>query len=160
MRRVTALNQHRLNSAVVPTDDSRSQHAHTTSLLVASLPSIVFEASTGSRPESAARKPHHDSLDNLDNDAVVSVGGQWPLWSRHSSSSLDIESQSQSQSQSRSLAQAQGNSSDRGVATDKDTMCMVCLSSLPFLDFVPAEGILFVTLSSDQPTCYSVVIVI
>ena len=120
MRRVTALNQHRLNNVagagtVVPTDDS--QRNHFTSLLVASLPSIVYEASTGTRSRPPSQ-PHHDN-DEMD--------GQRSLWSRQSSSSLDIEAQVPSQPRSSSQALG-GGGSNPDVAMDKDTMCMVRLA--------------------------------
>ena len=154
MRRVTQLNQHRLNNlanagTVVPTDESRllaSQHAHNTSLLVASLPSIVYEASASvaSRPASARRNY------NIDNDDNDELGGQRTLWSRQSLSSSDIESQLQprrspSQAQladdaeaaasrptsATRLNRASNNNNNNDITNssdatmDKDTMCMV-----------------------------------
>lgn len=121
MRRVTALNQHRLNnmagSTVVPTDDSQRNQ---TSLLVASLPSIVYEAS---RPPSATpRQPQSQSHQDS-----VELDGQRSLWSRQSSSSVDLEAQLPSQPRPPSQALIAGGGSDHGEATDKDTMCMVRL---------------------------------
>ena len=122
MRRVTALNQHRLNNmagTVVPTDDSQRNQ---TSLLVASLPSIVYEAS---RPSSATRPKQQQSQQSPQDN--VELDGQRSLWSRQSSSSVDLEAQLPSQPLSPSQALTAGGGSDHGEAMDKDTMCMVRL---------------------------------